>query len=108
VHAPIMMHAVVAGRGVVSDFNHELKPPRRLETIEFLKGYGFQCIRYMERYNGFWSSDTSISISEDYHFNIHHPYAETGSGIWVLSCDAAVPAETDFEVCVLSAPVLLP
>ena len=86
----------------------ELKPPRRLETIEFLKGYGFRCIRYTERYNGFWPSDTSISISEDYRFNIHHPYAESGSGIWGLSCDAEVPADMDFEVCVLSARVRLP
>ena len=85
----------------------ELKPPRRLETIEFLKGYGFHCIRYMERYNGFWSSDTSISISEDYRFNIHHPYAES-NGIWGLSCDAEVPAEMDFEVCELRARQRLP
>jgi hypothetical protein len=75
----------------------------RLQTIEFLKGYGFRCMRYLERYNGFWPSDTIISISEDYRFNIHHPYAESSDVIWGLSCDAVVSADMDFEVCVLTA-----
>jgi hypothetical protein len=86
----------------------ELKPPNRLQTIDFLKGYGFRCMRYREQYNGFWSSDVSISISEDYRFNIHHPYAEGGNDIWGMSCDAEIPADVDFEVCGLGAHQRLP
>jgi len=74
----------------------ELKPPNRTQTIEFLKGYGFLCLKYRESYGGLWSSDVPFSISVDYRFNIHHPYAEGEH--WGRPCDEG----EDMEVCVFA------
>jgi hypothetical protein len=76
----------------------ELKPPNRAQTIEFLKGYGFLCLKYRESYHGLWWSDVPFSISPDYRFNIHHPYAEGHN--YGSACDEADNME--LEVCVFA------
>jgi hypothetical protein len=83
----------------------ELKQPTRAQIIDYLKGYGFLCLKYREQYFGRWPSDAGLYISEDLRFSIDNLYYARGGNL-SSACDVIDDDTQDFEVCIFFRQLL--
>lgn len=90
----------------------ELKTENSVEIIEFLKSYGFLCMKYREEYGGVLPSDVPFNISKSRRLTVQHPLAAdeeyvhdhpyVAEEVWGVPCDEARQSPLkDVEVCVL-------